>query len=303
MPISIWLKENEKNLQVEDWVRLVSNTQNMFNQLFRFTIQSLELWNTSFFEGSGGSLVSTTSTEDFNNTNPFVEFVTRGLKEKLMLKLVGRMEAPAEENAFIHFFLRSDDRWGMPHIFFDTQLEDDDLLDVLWRTESRKEYATALLDEVLRLQVETGGVKRRIVDHLIVSRDFPDDETLRENGTLMMYLSGSESRLINNLIRNYASKMRDAKKRVSAVNLKNISNRLYEDQFYREMWTKVSPTVQSIPGGSLALISGSESGLPDLLNGLENNMVKPVVDVIPENFLDTILQKAKSRIKFDPKDS
>ncbi len=105
------------------------------------------------------------------------------------------------------------------------------------------------------------------------------------------------------MIRNYASKARDAKKRVSAVNLNNMSSRLYEDQFYKDMWTKVSPAVHSIPGGSLALISDSESGLPDLLNGLENNMVKPVVDVIPEDFLDTILQKAKSRMKFDPKDS
>jgi hypothetical protein len=297
------LNENEKSLQVENWVRLVSDIQNMFNDVFGFTLQKLELWDISFFKESGGSLVSSVLTGEFIDTNPFVEFITKGLKERLMLKLVGRMEAPAEESTFINFFLRSDYRWGMPHIFFDTQIAEDDLLDVLWKTEKRKEYATALLDQVSHLQVETDGVKRRIVDHLLVSRDFPDEDTLRENGTLMMYLSGPERRLINNLIRNYASKVPNARKRISEVNLKNISSRLYEDQFYKEVWTKVSPTVHSIPGGSLALISDSEKGLPDLLNGLENKMVKPVVEVIPENFLDSILQKAKSRTNFDPKDS
>jgi hypothetical protein len=135
-------------------MQLISDTQNMFNQTFGFTVHRVELWGTSFFVESGGVLFSEMKMDESTDNNRFMEFVRKEFKDKLMLKLVGRMRTPAECNAFVNFFLKSEDRWRMPHIFFDTQIGEDDLLDVLWKTDSRKEYATALLDEVSHMQVD-----------------------------------------------------------------------------------------------------------------------------------------------------
>lgn len=298
MPVSIWLNDNEKTLQHKEWTGLISDVQNVFNRAFGFESERVELWNTSFFEESGGFLVSSVPVEELTKTNSFISLVEKGLREKFMLKITGKMEMPAEKKAFLNFFIRSDDRWGMPHAFFDTEIGEEDLLDILWSTDNRKEYASRLLDEISLLRVEVQGRMKRIADRVIVSRDFPDDDTLRENGTFMMYLSGSESRLINVLIRDYASKT-SATGKISGLNVKSVSKMLYDDQFYKELWVKASPAVTSVPWGSLALISDTENGVPDLLNNLESKMVKPVVDLIPEDFLKNILNEAKSKIKID----
>ncbi|MGC8699316.1 MAG: hypothetical protein ACP5RE_03980, partial [Candidatus Acidifodinimicrobium sp.] len=98
-------------------------------------------------------------------------------------------------------------------------------------------------------------------------------------------------------VRNYSSREKETKKRIIGVSMKDASSKLYEDEEIREIWQGETDEVSVVPVGSLALISKSENGIPDLLSRLEEGVAKPFIDNIPENFLDNILKKVKETRK------
>ncbi len=299
MPVSVWLNGNEKRLTNDGWTRLVLDFLHMFHEVFGFQNESVQLWEKSFFEESDGILLSSNLFRELSGENPFESWIKKGLGEKMILKITGSISNPSSEKAFMVCFLESEDRWDMPQIFFDSAIGEPDLVDTLWKLDDRESYVNDILDYLPHIGVEISGENRRIVDQAYVSRDFPDKKTIREKGTILYYISGRETRFMNLLIRDYSSGMKERKKKISALNLSEVSGRLYDDQFFREAWEKISPDVRTVPGGSLALISGKEEGIPKLIDGIENRIIEPVVEEIPVDFLASLLARAKSKMKFD----
>lgn len=299
MPVSVWLNGNEKRLTNDGWTRLVLDFLHMFHDVFGFQNESVQLWERSFFEESDGILLSSNAFKELSEENSFESLIKRAFDKKLILKITGNMSSPISEKAFMVCFLESEDRWDMPHIFFDSAIGELDLVDTLWKLDDREKYAYGILDYLPHIGVEISGEIRRIVDQAYVSRDFPDKKTIREKGTALYYISGRETRFMNLLIRDYSSGMKERKKKISALNLSEVSGRLYDDQFFREAWEKISPHVRTVPGGSLALISSEEEGIPRLINGIEDRIIGPVLEEVPVDFLDSFLARAKSKIKFD----
>ena len=299
MPISVWLNRNISGLNEERWPSFISDVQEIFSSTFKFSIMNYELWDKSFFEDSGGDLV--VSTEKFNEGNTFSNFISRALKEKLILKITGKMENPVTDEAFAVFFLDSDDRWDMPHIFFDTGLSSKPLTDILWDLpiSARNDFVMGINDSFHQITVDAFGKPSRIVDTIAIAKDFPDSETMREPGVILYYLSGKETRFLNNLIRQYGAESLENGKKISVVNINTISKELYADPFFEKIWKRSSKSVKAIPGGSLTLLSETVDGIPNLLNGLQSEIIAPFVDQIPLDLYNNIMMKVKAKIKLD----
>lgn len=299
MPISIWLKRKRSGLNEERWPSFISEVQEIFSSTFKFSVMNYELWNKSFFEDSGGDLV--VSTEKFNEENTFSNFISRALKEKLILKITGKMENPVTNEAFAVFFLDSDDRWNMPHVFFDTGPSSKPLTDILWDLpiSTRNDFVMAINDSFHQISVDAFGRSSKVVDTVAIAKDFPDSETMREPGVILYYLSGKETRFLINLIRQYGAESIENGKKISVVNLNTISKELYADPFFENIWKRSSKNVRAIPGGSLTLLSETVDGLPNLLNGLQSEIIAPFVDQIPLDLYNNIMMKVKAKIKLD----
>ncbi len=295
MPVSVWLNSNEISLDKDRWIELITRFQSIFRSVFDFRPDHVQLWSGSFFAESGGLMISSIPLNELNEENSLDTLVQRALGDKFILKFVGDMHNPEDAKSFMVFFLRSGDRWDMPHIFFDSEMQERDLLDILWsqEKEKRKMYAYSLLDDIERIRVKLFNREHKIIDRVAISRDFPDEESIKDPGTLLYYLSGPDYRIIKDYIRNYSYK-RETKPRISELNMSEAAKRIYRDKEIREIWQTNAEDVAIIPMGSLALISISENGIPGLLTKLETNVAKPFVDNIPPNLLDSILMKIKN---------
>ena len=293
MPVSVWLNNNENNLDIDGWRELIFQLRPVFGNIFDFRPDRLEIWSGSFFAESGGILISSTPLDSLGKDNPFDDLLRKALDNRLLIKFTGHMHKPVDAKSFMVCFLRSGDRWDMPHVFFDTEIGERDLLDILWNEKARRAYAYSLLDDIQRIRTRISNREHRIIDKIAVSRDFPDDESIKGPGTLLYYLAGAEHRIIKDQVRSYSYKQKEMKTKVSELNVSEAASRIYYDDEIRRMWQTDLEDVSIIPVGSLALISESETGIPKVLTKLETDVVKPFVDSIPTNFLDGILTNIK----------
>ncbi|MEM3191082.1 MAG: hypothetical protein QW292_03125 [Candidatus Parvarchaeota archaeon] len=167
------------------------------------------------------------------------------------------------------------------------------MIDVLWENDDRRSYVYSLLDNIQRVRVKIFNREHKIIDRMVIARDFPDNESIKDRGILLYYLSGPEHKIIKDFIRNYSEKDTIMKKKISELNIREVSERLYRDKEISLMWQKEEEDVSIIPVGSLALISESEIGIPKLFSQLETNVVEPFINNIPANLLDNILISVK----------
>lgn len=301
MPVSIWLSDTTSVLDGNGWLSVILETQRAFEDVFGFSHEHIELWDGSYFEESEGTLVQRKAFKDFSEGAPLLDFIKLALKEKLILKINGTISAPILTKAFIVYFLRSEDRWEMPHVFCDTTIENEPLTDLLWSQsrDEREKIVTNLVDNLHYLKAEIYERERRILDRLVIAKDFPDEETLRDGGILLYHLGGPEVRLLRNLFRSYSKHRTDSRKRISMLNLKNLTGRLYSDPFFNKVWELHSEGLHVIPGGSLTLISKEKNAIPKLLRGIEEEVVGPFLEGVPKDLYDVIMDSVKkgSRIE------
>lgn len=297
MPVSIWLNGNAKRMSNKEWMRLVLDVERIFQETFEFEHERLQLWDKSFFSESDGTLVISKPFQDLNDSDSFESNLKQAIDYKLILKITGRMKSPIDARAFFVCFLESKDRWGMPHMFFDSEMGEQDLTDSLWKDNSRNAYVYRILDDLPQIRVNVLGETRRIIDRALIARDFPDKASIKEKGIIMYYLSGRETRFLNNMIRDYSAAELEKRKKISELNVNEMAGRLYEDEVFRKQWEKISPTVKAIPGGSLSLISETEEGIPILLSGIEKQIISPVLDEVPKDLLEGAVERAKNKMK------
>ena len=301
MPISIWLNENEKKLGVDQWIDLISDIMRNLEEIFEFKVEFYQLWNKSFFSQSGGNLIFTISSKELGKYNSFNDFIKKGLDNKYILKISGIMNKPVYAKAFLIFFLRSEDRFEMPHIFFDTEIYEADLVDELWKIKDKKDYCYLIMDYFHQIRVKLDEKEHRIIDRIIVAKDFPDDESIKDGKVLLYYISGTEYRLIKEMIKNYIEKNNNKdkkekyKKKISILNINEFSKEFYFNDDIQKIWYKSPEEASIIPYGSLGLISNTEDGISNIFKSLENEVIKPFVNAVPEDLKDNIIKAIKNR--------
>ncbi|MGC8981877.1 MAG: hypothetical protein ACP5G1_04415 [Nanopusillaceae archaeon] len=297
MPVSIWLNENEKKLNIDEWVSLISKVNNTFYETFDFKCETIQLWNKSFFRESDGILIKSILNENIQKENPFENILKEAIENKYILKFSGIMKKPIKAEAFIVYFLKSEDRWGMPHIFFDTEIFEMDLVDALWEQKDKKNYVYQILDELRYIKIKLFNIEHKIIYKITIAKDFSDEESIKDKKVLLFYLTGPEYKFIKDIIKYYSKKNKKLSKKISPLNINKFSDTLYNDDFVKKIWYNNPEKVSVIPIGSLALISETEDGISNIFKSIENDIVIPFIEAVPENLVNEIINKIKEKNK------
>lgn len=282
MPVAVWLN-NERRVRLtnELYSDLLIKFINIFSKVFQFEKRSIELIEDNGYEER---IVLEVVSSDIPDKYSFLDLVNRAVKESLVFRIVGSSKVPDNLRTRIEFYLNSSERFTNSDILFDTEFDENELLDVLWNDKTGQKAAYDLLEEIRSVRVKFDGKFTKIIETMTVAYDIPDIDNLKNEGVLLYYSSThGEYSLLDKLIKSYVELTPGTKEKISLFKTKKIASRIYSSTEVMDKLKYFKGKVDSYPEGSFAFISREPSGFSSMVRFMENSIVIPSIRAFPKD--------------------
>lgn len=298
MPITIMLSEGVRRRETEINKDILRNIIQALQDVFRFSLKSVEIWRNDTSKSLGGELIQSWENDGKDDDVIYSDTIPYLFKSNI-LRFSGNIEKPVKCSLEVEFNIWSPARKVYSDVLIDTApTERSTIVDLLWLEEGQS-LSIDFISRIAKIRTLVDGRNRKTVSEAVISPIVGESDQFEIDDYIGFYSSKGKPYLLLKRVLTGSTKRKDNGKNIAAkiglFNVDKFSRRVYELGIVRKKFEVVDQRVSQLPIGSIFFKARDRSSFSSFVNDVNENIILPSVQPLESE--DEILKKIEDNLK------